>query len=283
MRDKRSPTILFRQLLREIALLMGYEITRNLPVTTERDRNPAHADGGAGHRRQEGGDRLHPARRPLGMADGLQDLIPRRAWAISASIAIPRPSVRSNISSSCRSRRGAPSSSATPCWRPAISAVAAADILNRRGVSDADIRFLALVAAPEGMRIFAAAHPTIPVYAAALDDHLNRPRLHRAGIGRRRRPAVRDEVGAAGALMDARPAAAPASIGRVDESDVANPANVTMPQAARRGARAAPGPQAERRGLLDQDERGDGRNPRPGSAMPTANSTPISAQQQPTQ
>ena len=40
MRDKRSPTILFRQLLREIALLMGYEITRNLPVTTERIETP---------------------------------------------------------------------------------------------------------------------------------------------------------------------------------------------------------------------------------------------------
>jgi len=53
------------------------------------------------------------------------------------------------------------------------SAVAAVDILNRRGVSDADIRFLALVAAPEGMRAFAAAHPTIPVYAAVLGDHLN--------------------------------------------------------------------------------------------------------------
>ena len=38
MRDKRSPTILFRQLLREISLLMGYEITRNLPVTNATTR-----------------------------------------------------------------------------------------------------------------------------------------------------------------------------------------------------------------------------------------------------
>ena len=40
MRDKRTPTIQFRQLLREIALLMGYEITRNLPVTHERIETP---------------------------------------------------------------------------------------------------------------------------------------------------------------------------------------------------------------------------------------------------
>jgi uracil phosphoribosyltransferase len=53
------------------------------------------------------------------------------------------------------------------------SAVAAVDILNRNGVSDASIRIMALVAAPEGARVLTQAHPTIAVYAAALDDHLN--------------------------------------------------------------------------------------------------------------
>jgi uracil phosphoribosyltransferase len=53
------------------------------------------------------------------------------------------------------------------------SAVAAVDILNRRGVSDDSIRFMALVTAPEGVRVFTDAHPRIPLYAAALDDHLN--------------------------------------------------------------------------------------------------------------
>ncbi|MEA2781014.1 MAG: uracil phosphoribosyltransferase, partial [Rhodospirillaceae bacterium] len=40
MRDKKTPTILFRQLLKEIALLMGYEVTRNLPITHERIETP---------------------------------------------------------------------------------------------------------------------------------------------------------------------------------------------------------------------------------------------------
>ena len=60
-----------------------------------------------------------------------------------------------------------------PMLATGYSAVAAVDILNRRGVADANIRLMALVAAPEGMRVFAEAHPGIAVYAAALDEYLN--------------------------------------------------------------------------------------------------------------
>jgi uracil phosphoribosyltransferase len=172
MRDKRSPTILFRQLLREIALLMGYEITRNLPVTTERIETPLTAMDApviAGKKVVI----VSILRAGLGMADGLQDLIPSARMGhiglyrdpqtkrpIEYFVKLPEPEARTFII-------------CDPMLATGHSAVAAVDILNRRGVSDADIRFLALVVAPEGMRVFAAAHPTIPVYAAALDDHLN--------------------------------------------------------------------------------------------------------------
>jgi uracil phosphoribosyltransferase len=172
MRDKRSPTILFRQLLREIALLMGYEITRNLPVTTERIETPITAMEApviAGKKVVI----VSILRAGLGMADGLQDLIPSARMGhiglyrdpqtkrpVEYFVKLPEPEGRTFII-------------CDPMLATGYSAVAAVDILNRRGVSDADIRFLALVAAPEGMRVFAAAHPTIPVYAAALDDHLN--------------------------------------------------------------------------------------------------------------
>jgi uracil phosphoribosyltransferase len=172
MRDKRSPTILFRQLLREIALLMGYEITRNLPVTTERIETPITAMDApviAGKKVAV----VSILRAGLGMADGLQDLIPSARMGhiglyrdpqtkrpVEYFVKLPEPEGRTFII-------------CDPMLATGYSAVAAVDILNRRGVSDADIRFLALVAAPEGMRVFTAAHPTIPVYAAALDDHLN--------------------------------------------------------------------------------------------------------------
>ena len=172
MRDKRSPTILFRQLLREIAMLMGYEITRNLPVTSERIETPITAMDApviAGKKVAV----VSILRAGLGMADGLQDLIPSARMGhiglyrdpqtkrpVEYFVKLPEPEGRTFII-------------CDPMLATGYSAVAAVDILNRRGVSDADIRFLALVAAPEGMRVFAAAHPTIPVYAAALDDHLN--------------------------------------------------------------------------------------------------------------
>jgi uracil phosphoribosyltransferase len=172
MRNKQTPTILFRQLLREIALLMGYEITRNLPVTTERIETPLVAMDApviAGKKVAV----VSILRAGLGMADGLQDLIPSARMGhvglyrdpqtkrpVEYFVKLPEPEGRTFIV-------------CDPMLATGHSAVAAVDILNRRGVSDSDIRFLALVVAPEGMRVFADAHPTIPVYAAALDDHLN--------------------------------------------------------------------------------------------------------------
>jgi uracil phosphoribosyltransferase len=53
------------------------------------------------------------------------------------------------------------------------SAVHAVQVLRSRGVAQEQIRFLSLVAAPEGVTVFQAAHPTVKVYTAALDSHLN--------------------------------------------------------------------------------------------------------------
>jgi uracil phosphoribosyltransferase len=63
------------------------------------------------------------------------------------------------------------------------SAIHAVDVLNKRGIQDARIRFLALVIAPEGIRKFAAAHPDVKVYGAALDDRLNENAYIIPGLG----------------------------------------------------------------------------------------------------
>ena len=172
MRDKRTPTIQFRQLLREIALLMGYEITRDLPVTTERIETPLTAMEApliAGKKVAI----VSILRAGLGMADGLLDLIPSARMGhiglyrdpqtkrpVEYFVKLPEPEGRLFIL-------------CDPMLATGYSAVAAVDILNRRGVVDASIRLMALVAAPEGMRVFSEAHPGIPVYAAALDEYLN--------------------------------------------------------------------------------------------------------------
>src|SRR4029078_680953 len=75
MRDRRTPTIQFRQLLKEIALLMGYEITRSLPLTSEEIETPVApmvAPVIAGKKVAI----VSILRAGLVMADGLQELIP---------------------------------------------------------------------------------------------------------------------------------------------------------------------------------------------------------------
>ena len=172
MRDKRAPTIQFRRLLREIALLMGYEITRDLPLTSEPIETPLaviDAPRIAGKKVAV----VSILRAGLGMAEGLQDLIPSARMGhiglyrdpatkrpVEYFVKLPEPEGRLFIL-------------VDPMLATGHSAVAAVDVLNRKGVPDSQIRFMALVVAPEGMRVFRDAHPDIPVYAAALDDHLD--------------------------------------------------------------------------------------------------------------
>jgi uracil phosphoribosyltransferase len=63
------------------------------------------------------------------------------------------------------------------------SAVHAVSVLRDRGVSEAQIRFLALVAAPEGVTVFQAAHPNVKLFVAALDSHLNEHAYIVPGLG----------------------------------------------------------------------------------------------------
>jgi uracil phosphoribosyltransferase len=172
MRDKRTPTIQFRHLLREIALLMGYEISRDLPLTTERIETPLavmEAPVIAGKKVAV----VAILRAGLGMVDGLLDLIPAARVGhiglyrdpetrrpVEYFVKLPDPEGRLFIL-------------VDPMLATGYSATAAVDILNRRGIPDSRIRLMALVAAPEGVRTFRAAHPEVPIYAAALDECLN--------------------------------------------------------------------------------------------------------------
>ena len=172
MRDRRTPTILFRQLLKEIALLMGYEITRALPLTSERIETPVapmDAPVIAGKKVAI----VSILRAGLVMADGLQELIPSARVGhvglyrdpvtkrpVEYFVKLPEPEGRLFIL-------------VDPMLATGYSAAAAVDLLNRKGVDDGQIRFMALVVAPEGMTVFAEAHPSIPVFAASLDERLN--------------------------------------------------------------------------------------------------------------
>ena len=172
MRDRRTPTIQFRQLLKEIALLMGYEITRSLPLTSEEIETPVApmvAPVIAGKKVAI----VSILRAGLVMAEGLQELIPSARVGhiglyrdpvtkrpVEYFVKLPEPEGRLFIL-------------VDPMLATGYSAAYAVDVLNRKGVDDSQIRSMALVVAPEGMAVFAAAHPHIPVIAAALDERLN--------------------------------------------------------------------------------------------------------------
>ncbi len=70
-----------------------------------------------------------------------------------------------------------------PMLATANSGIHAINVLNAAGVADKDIRFLALVAAPEGVAKVEAAHPDVPLYVAALDSHLNEKAYIVPGLG----------------------------------------------------------------------------------------------------
>lgn len=172
MRAKNTSTRTFRQLLREITLLMGYEITRDLPLTTERIETPlASMDAPV-----IAGKKLAVVpvlRAGIGMCDGLLDLLPS---ARVGHIGVYRdPDTLQPVEYLVRLPDLAERTFIVcdPMVATGNSAVHAVDTLKKRGVGDAQILFLALVAAPEGVQVFQAAHPAVKMYVAALDSHLN--------------------------------------------------------------------------------------------------------------
>ncbi|MDE1148832.1 MAG: uracil phosphoribosyltransferase [Azospirillaceae bacterium] len=182
MRDKRRSTMGFRQLLREIALLMGYELTRDLPLTTERIETPlVEMDAPVIEGKKVA---VVPILRAgLVMAEGLLELMPgareghiglyrdhETKQPVEYLVKLPAAAGRTFIL-------------VDPMLATGNSAVHAVDVLNRHGVTDDQIRFMALVSAPEGVRVFHDAHPAVKVYTAALDSHLTDDAYIVPGLG----------------------------------------------------------------------------------------------------
>jgi uracil phosphoribosyltransferase len=165
-----------------VSLLMGYELTRDLPLVSERVETPLarmEAPVVAGNRLV-----IVPILRAgLGMAQGLHELVPS---AREGHIGLHRdPATRQVVEYLVKlpEADGRQFILVDTMLATGNSAVHAADALNRHGVDDAQIRFLALVAAPEGVRRFHTVHPRIPIYLAALDSHLDDNAFIVPGLG----------------------------------------------------------------------------------------------------
>lgn len=171
MRDRTTSTRTFRQLLRELTLLMGYEITRDLPMTTQAIDTPLcpmDAPVIAGKKIAV----VPVLRAGLGMAEGLMELIPS---ARQGHIGLYRGADHRPVEYYVRlpELEGRTFIVCDPMLATGHSGSHAVQVLLDRGVPASQVRFLALVAAPEGVTAFSARHPTVPVYVAALDSHLD--------------------------------------------------------------------------------------------------------------
>ena len=181
MRDKSAPTPLFRQLLREISQLLAYEITRELALTTKRVYTP-----------------LEPMDAPVldgkklalvsilragnGLLDGVLELIPGARVGFVGLYrdeeTLKPVQYYFKVPDTLEDRLVI---AVDPMLATGNSSVAAIDLLKRSGAKN--IRFMCLLAAPEGVKRMQEAHPDVQIVTAALDSHLNAKGYIVPGLG----------------------------------------------------------------------------------------------------
>ena len=183
MRKTGTSTKTFRALLRELSMLMGYEITRSLPIDYIEIETPMEVMKKAP---VIGGKKVGVVpilRAGSGMADGLLDLMPS---ARVGHIGLYRdPETKRPVEylvklPSVKERRFIVTD---PMLATGHSASYALDVLNKRGVPDESIHFMALVAAPDGVQVLLDNHPKVKVFLAGLDDRLNDNAYIMPGLG----------------------------------------------------------------------------------------------------
>ncbi|MER8383917.1 uracil phosphoribosyltransferase [Mesorhizobium sp. M1428] len=181
MRKKETSTAGFRRLLREISLLLGYEVTRNLELTTTTIETPIETMEAP---TLEGKKLVFASvlRAGNGLLEGLLDLVPA---ARVAHIGLYRDHETLEAVEYFFKAPGdladRPVIVVDPMLATANSAIAAIDKLKGRGATN--IRFLCLLAAPEGLERFTQAHPDVPVFTASIDRQLNEKGYIMPGLG----------------------------------------------------------------------------------------------------
>ena len=171
MRRKETPTAEFRRLLREIAMLLAYEVTRDLPLTTERIETPV-APMQAPVLEGKKLCVISILRAGNGLLDGFLDLIPSARVGHIGLYRDPTTLVPVEYYMKVPQDIGERLTVALdPMLATGHSAVAACQRLRDAGATK--LRMVSLLSAPEGLKVFCEAHPDVPIYTAAIDDRLN--------------------------------------------------------------------------------------------------------------
>ena len=180
MRNKETSTMKFRDLLREIAMLMGYEITRDFPLTYEEIETPLMKMNAP----KISGKKVVIApilRAGLGMVDGLTQLMPS---ARIGHIGMYRDEV------TCQPvfyyyKMPADKERMVILTDPILATGGSACDAIKRLKDDGykSIRLMCLVASPQGVKAVQEKHPDVDIYLASLDDDLNDKNYILPGLG----------------------------------------------------------------------------------------------------
>lgn len=181
IRDKNTGTKQFRELVEEVAMLMAYEITRDLPleeITVETPIMEAKMNVIAGKKLGV----VPILRAGLGMVDGILNLIPN---AKVGHIGLYRdPETLQPVEYYCKLPTDVEERdliAVDPMLATGGSAAAAIGFMKQRGAKN--IKLMCLIAAPEGIKVVQEAHPDVDIYVAAVDECLNDHGYITPGLG----------------------------------------------------------------------------------------------------
>lgn len=180
LRNKRTPSNLFRAILRRASILMAYEVTRDLPLKTVSVTTPLERTSGAVV--ADPVVLVPILRAGLGLVGGFVEVIPdarvghiglyrneETLQPVDYYFKVPRNLGKALVLV------------LDPMLATGGSAVAAIEYLKRKGARK--IRFVSLVAAPEGVRALSKAHPDVLIFSCALDRKLNQQGYILPGLG----------------------------------------------------------------------------------------------------
>jgi uracil phosphoribosyltransferase len=181
MRERETSTASFRRLLREISHLLAYEVTRDLALTTKVIETPMtdmEAPTLAGKKMAL----ISILRAGNGLLDGILDLVPSARVGFVGLYrdeeTLEPVQYYFKVPEGLADRL---SITVDPMLATGNSSAAAIDLLKQAGARD--IRFLCLLAAPEGVERMRQAHPDVPIVTAALDERLNEKGYIVPGLG----------------------------------------------------------------------------------------------------
>ena len=182
MRKAETSTAKFRSLLKEISLLLAYEVTRDLPLKSELIKTPMASMHAPVLAPQKKLVIVSIQRAGQGILDGMLELIPsarvghiglyrdpKTFIPIEYYFKVPHDIDRRNVVV------------VDPMLATGNSAVAAVERL--KSTNPLSIKFICLLAAPEGLENFCEVHPDVPIYTAAIDERLDENGYIIPGLG----------------------------------------------------------------------------------------------------